>query len=120
MWDEFVVLGRRQASGKHKQRVDANAENENSRSLLQRDQPDFPDRPERVFNYTQVSLERNESHPQYATAVYMLDYNASVEIMFQGTILGEGIDHPSIYMASASTSSALDSKTLTDPGTALT
>ncbi|XP_047946827.1 laccase-14-like [Salvia hispanica] len=56
--------------------------------------PDFPDRPERVFNYTQVSLERNESHPHYATAVYMLDYNASVEIVFQGTILGEGIDHP--------------------------
>ncbi|XP_047952144.1 laccase-14-like [Salvia hispanica] len=56
--------------------------------------PDFPDRPERVFNYTQVSLEKNESHPHYATAVYMLDYNATVEIVFQGTILGSGIDHP--------------------------
>ncbi|XP_047945515.1 laccase-14-like [Salvia hispanica] len=54
----------------------------------------FPDRPERIFNFTYVTLQQSESHPRFATAVYMLDYNAEVEIVLQGTILGKGMDHP--------------------------
>ncbi|KAL1561553.1 laccase [Salvia divinorum] len=56
--------------------------------------PNFPDHPERVFNYTYVSLGKDAWHPRFATAVYMLDYNATVEIVFQSTSLVNGLDHP--------------------------
>ncbi|XP_057769783.1 laccase-14-like [Salvia miltiorrhiza] len=56
--------------------------------------PDFPAQPERIFDFTQGDFPQSESHPRFGTAVYVLEYNAEVEIVLQGTNLGEGIDHP--------------------------
>ncbi|KAL1533642.1 laccase [Salvia divinorum] len=57
-------------------------------------QPNFPDQPPRKFNFANSELTWSQGHPQFGTAVYMLEYNSTVEIVFQGTNLGEGIDHP--------------------------
>ncbi|XP_057795889.1 laccase-14-like [Salvia miltiorrhiza] len=55
---------------------------------------DFPDNPGFVFNYTQTTIPRDLARPQNGTAVNILDFNATVELVFQGTNLAGGIDHP--------------------------
>ncbi|KAL3640787.1 hypothetical protein CASFOL_015755 [Castilleja foliolosa] len=55
---------------------------------------DFPSNPPFVFNYTAddipVALWRSEN----GTRVRVLEYNSTVEIVFQGTNTVSGIDHP--------------------------
>ncbi|XP_057802309.1 putative laccase-9 [Salvia miltiorrhiza] len=55
---------------------------------------DFPAKPARIFNFTQGHKSLYEGRTEFGTAVYMLDYNSEVEIVFQGTNFGEGSDHP--------------------------
>ncbi|KAL8233386.1 hypothetical protein R6Q59_019486 [Mikania micrantha] len=56
---------------------------------------DFPDVPPLKFNYTQASgLNVSLRLPEVATKVKMLKHNETVEVVFQGTNLVAGIDHP--------------------------
>ncbi|KAK9069708.1 hypothetical protein SSX86_011612 [Deinandra increscens subsp. villosa] len=56
---------------------------------------DFPDVPPLKFNYTQTSgLNASLRLPEVATEVTMLKHNETVELVFQGTNLVAGIDHP--------------------------
>ncbi|KAG6422958.1 hypothetical protein SASPL_113341 [Salvia splendens] len=55
---------------------------------------DFPDNPPFPFNYTQQTIPRDLARPQNGTSVNILDFNATVELVFQGTNLVGGIDHP--------------------------
>ncbi|XP_071713839.1 laccase-14-like [Rutidosis leptorrhynchoides] len=56
---------------------------------------DFPDQPPLKFNYTQLTnLSRALRFPETGTEVSMLKHNQTVELVFQGTNLLAGIDHP--------------------------
>ncbi|KAL8491418.1 hypothetical protein ACS0TY_023156 [Phlomoides rotata] len=55
---------------------------------------DFPDNPPLRYNYTQEFIPRDLWRPQNGTAVNVLEYNATVELVFQGTTMVSGIDHP--------------------------
>ncbi|KAI3807610.1 hypothetical protein L1987_23541 [Smallanthus sonchifolius] len=56
---------------------------------------DFPDVPPLKFNYTQASgLNASLRLPEVATEVTMLKHNETVELVFQGTNLVAGVDHP--------------------------
>ncbi|XP_059590863.1 laccase-15 isoform X2 [Vitis vinifera] len=54
----------------------------------------FPKYPPYIFNFTDEYLPLNLEIPKLGTEVYILDYNSTVEIVFQGTNLVAGIDHP--------------------------
>ncbi|KAL5992209.1 hypothetical protein ACLOJK_013124 [Asimina triloba] len=54
----------------------------------------FPNRPPLYFNFTADNLPSYLLTPRLATEVRVLDFNASVEIVFQGTSLVEGENHP--------------------------
>ncbi|KVI07224.1 Cupredoxin [Cynara cardunculus var. scolymus] len=55
---------------------------------------DFPDVPPLKFNYTATGLNRSLQTPDIRTEVTMLKHNETVELVFQGTNLVAGIDHP--------------------------
>ncbi|XP_047983874.1 laccase-14-like [Salvia hispanica] len=55
---------------------------------------DFPDFPPTSFNYAQDNPDRNTRVPRFGTAVRMLEYNTTVEVVFQGTNFGNGAEHP--------------------------
>ncbi|KAG6422955.1 hypothetical protein SASPL_113338 [Salvia splendens] len=55
---------------------------------------DFPDFPPSSFNYAQGTPEKNERASGFGTAVRMLEYNTTVEVIFQGTNFGGGVEHP--------------------------
>ncbi|XP_057781577.1 laccase-14-like [Salvia miltiorrhiza] len=55
---------------------------------------DFPDFPPLAFNYTVDRMFDEQSTTRLATAVSVLDYNSTVELVFQGTNLGGGVEHP--------------------------
>ncbi|KAL2503767.1 Laccase-14 [Abeliophyllum distichum] len=55
---------------------------------------DFPNNPPFTFNYTQDSVPQDLWTPQNGTDVVVLDYNSTVELVFQGTNTVAGIDHP--------------------------
>ncbi|XP_057775033.1 laccase-14-like isoform X1 [Salvia miltiorrhiza] len=55
---------------------------------------DFPDFPPSSFNYTQGVKAKEQSGPGFGTAVRVLAYNTTVEVVFQGTNLGGGVEHP--------------------------
>lgn len=57
---------------------------------------DFPDKPPTFFNFTSDNLRTvNYTHTRQGTKVKVLNYNASVEIVFQGTDVFSGSeDHP--------------------------
>nr|XP_043617676.1 laccase-15-like [Erigeron canadensis] len=56
---------------------------------------DFPDVPPLRFNYTQSrGLNASLRTPEVATDVEMLKHNETVELVFQGTNLLAGVDHP--------------------------
>ncbi|KAG6402429.1 hypothetical protein SASPL_134622 [Salvia splendens] len=55
---------------------------------------DFPGRPPLAFNYTEASVPRELWVPANGTKVRYLDYNSTVEIVFQGTNTVTGVDHP--------------------------
>ncbi|CDP01153.1 unnamed protein product [Coffea canephora] len=54
----------------------------------------FPRFPPFVFNFTADSLPATLLNPTRDTRVRVLEYNNSVELVFQGTNLVAGIDHP--------------------------
>ena len=54
----------------------------------------FPDFPPLIFNFTAKYLPLYLETPKCGTKVKILDYNATVEIVFQGTNLVGGNDHP--------------------------
>lgn len=54
----------------------------------------FPSYPPLVFNYTAEYLPLSFQIPRRGTEVKVLDYNSTVEIVFQGTNLVAGIEHP--------------------------
>ncbi|XP_057774914.1 laccase-21-like [Salvia miltiorrhiza] len=54
----------------------------------------FPEFPPLVFNYTEDSIAKNESASEMATAVSVLEYDTTVEVVFQSTNFGRGVDHP--------------------------
>nr|XP_009772437.1 PREDICTED: laccase-15-like [Nicotiana sylvestris] len=54
----------------------------------------FPKFPPYVFNYTADVLPLRLEIPKSGTHVVMLKYNTTVELVFQGTNLVAGIDHP--------------------------
>ncbi|XP_044510480.1 laccase-15-like [Mangifera indica] len=54
----------------------------------------FPDFPPLVFNYTATYLPLYLEISQRATEVRVLEYNSTVEIVFQGTNVVAGADHP--------------------------
>ncbi|OIT30362.1 laccase-14 [Nicotiana attenuata] len=54
----------------------------------------FPKFPPYVFNYTADVLPLKLEIPKSGTHVVMLKYNTTVELVFQGTNLVAGIDHP--------------------------
>ncbi|XP_010261111.1 PREDICTED: laccase-15-like [Nelumbo nucifera] len=54
----------------------------------------FPDKPPFVFNYTAQFLPQSLQTPRRGTEVKFLDYNSAVELVFQGTNLVAGEDHP--------------------------
>ncbi|KAJ0085240.1 hypothetical protein Patl1_07926 [Pistacia atlantica] len=54
----------------------------------------FPDFPPLVFNYTAQYLPLDLQIPQPGTEVKVLDYNATIELVFQGTNVVAGADHP--------------------------
>ncbi|XP_073146988.1 laccase-14-like [Henckelia pumila] len=55
--------------------------------------PDFPESPLYTFNYT-GPITPNLEDPQNGTRVLVLEYNTNVELVFQGTNITGGIDHP--------------------------
>ncbi|KAG6422970.1 hypothetical protein SASPL_113353 [Salvia splendens] len=55
---------------------------------------DFPDFPPTSFNYAYGTMSKEESGAEIRTAVRILEYNTTVEIVFQGTNLGDGVEHP--------------------------
>nr|QCZ35199.1 laccase 32 [Salvia miltiorrhiza] len=55
---------------------------------------DFPGRPPLAFNYTEAIVPRALWVPDNSTKVRYLDYNSTVEIVFQGTNAVRGVDHP--------------------------
>ncbi|XP_022880078.1 laccase-14-like [Olea europaea var. sylvestris] len=55
---------------------------------------DFPNNPPFQFNYTQDFVPQDLWAPQNGTEVVVLDYNSTVELVFQGTNTVAGIDHP--------------------------
>ncbi|GKA79381.1 putative laccase [Tanacetum coccineum] len=56
---------------------------------------DFPDNPPFEFNYTQqTGLDPSWRFPETGTDVLRLKHNETVELVFQGTNLMAGIDHP--------------------------
>ncbi|XP_051123940.1 laccase-15-like [Andrographis paniculata] len=54
----------------------------------------FPDAPPLVFNYTAEFLPVELQIPARATEVKLVKYNSVLEIVFQGTNLVAGLDHP--------------------------
>ncbi|XVE59692.1 hypothetical protein DITRI_Ditri05aG0066300 [Diplodiscus trichospermus] len=54
----------------------------------------FPSFPPLFFNFTASGLPRFLETPKQATEVKVLDYNTTVELVFQGTNLVAGTDHP--------------------------
>lgn len=54
----------------------------------------FPDKPPLNFNYTAPILPLEFQLPERGTKVKVLDYNATVELVFQGTNVVAGTDHP--------------------------
>ncbi|GLU06902.1 hypothetical protein SLE2022_238870 [Rubroshorea leprosula] len=54
----------------------------------------FPDFPQLYFDFTADYLPMEWEYPQLRTKVRMLDYNSTVELVFQGTNLLNGSDHP--------------------------
>ncbi|KAL1536234.1 laccase [Salvia divinorum] len=55
---------------------------------------DFPDFPPSSFNYTHGVKAKEQSGSRFGTAVRVLEYNTTVEVVFQGTNLGGGVEHP--------------------------
>lgn len=55
---------------------------------------DFPKKPPREFNYTGEDLPENLLTPSYGTKVVVLEYNASVELVLQGTNVLASDNHP--------------------------
>ncbi|KAL2467971.1 Laccase-14 [Forsythia ovata] len=55
---------------------------------------DFPNNPPLTFNYTADVIPRDLWRPENGTDVVVLDYNSTVELVFQGTNTVAGIDHP--------------------------
>lgn len=55
---------------------------------------DFPKNPPFSFNYTAANVSDIGRTPRNGTEVRVLEYNTSVEIVFQGTNLVSGIYHP--------------------------
>ncbi|KAL9236978.1 hypothetical protein vseg_011578 [Gypsophila vaccaria] len=56
--------------------------------------PNFPNDPPFKFNYSATILPLEFEIPERGTKVKVLDYNATVEIVFQATGLVSGADHP--------------------------
>ncbi|GLT31608.1 hypothetical protein SLA2020_063370 [Shorea laevis] len=54
----------------------------------------FPDFPPLFYNFTADNLPKNLEIPTLATEVKILEYNSTVELVFQGTNLLRGSDHP--------------------------
>lgn len=54
----------------------------------------FPPKPPHEFNYTGENLPENLLTPSFGTKVMVLEYNASVEIIFQGTNVLASDNHP--------------------------
>ncbi|GLT35617.1 hypothetical protein SLA2020_100540 [Shorea laevis] len=54
----------------------------------------FPDFPQFVFDFVADDYPMDWEIPQLGTKVKMLDYNSTVELVFQGTNLLKGSDHP--------------------------
>uniref|UniRef100_A0A5B7CBD4 Laccase n=1 Tax=Davidia involucrata TaxID=16924 RepID=A0A5B7CBD4_DAVIN len=54
----------------------------------------FPDVPPLIFNFTADYLPLELETPQKGRAVKVLEYNSTVELVFQGTNLVAGTDHP--------------------------
>ncbi|XP_042493060.1 laccase-14-like [Macadamia integrifolia] len=54
----------------------------------------FPDEPPYYFNFTADVLSSNLSTPTVDTRVKMIDFNSTVEFVFQGTNLNSGENHP--------------------------
>ncbi|XP_020547488.1 laccase-14-like [Sesamum indicum] len=55
---------------------------------------DFPSNPPLKFNYTASIIPRDLWVPVNGTEVKVLEYNSTVELVFQGTNIVAGIDHP--------------------------
>ncbi|CAA3000243.1 Multicopper oxidase [Olea europaea subsp. europaea] len=55
---------------------------------------DFPSDPPLTFNYTADFIPRDLWRPENGTDVVVLDYNSTVELVFQGTNAVAGVDHP--------------------------
>ncbi|KAM1204121.1 hypothetical protein ACFX2J_019853 [Malus domestica] len=55
---------------------------------------DFPRKPPKGFNYTGDRLPDNLFTPSYGTKVVVLEYNASVELVLQGTNVLASDNHP--------------------------
>ncbi|NBH31857.1 hypothetical protein D3Z30_13065, partial [Staphylococcus warneri] len=55
---------------------------------------DFPDNPPLAYNYTEAVVPTDLRRPQNGTAVNVLEFNSEVELVFQGTNIANGIDHP--------------------------
>ncbi|KAJ4964890.1 hypothetical protein NE237_016739 [Protea cynaroides] len=54
----------------------------------------FPDDPPYYFNFTADELPSNLSTPKVGTKVKVVDFNSTVEVVFQGTNLNSGENHP--------------------------
>ncbi|KAG6393011.1 hypothetical protein SASPL_147241 [Salvia splendens] len=54
----------------------------------------FPRNPPFTFNYTAENIPSVYRTPQNGTEVAVLKYNTTVEVVFQGTNLGNGVYHP--------------------------
>ncbi|XP_071702776.1 laccase-15-like [Rutidosis leptorrhynchoides] len=54
----------------------------------------FPNVPPLYFNFTDRDLPLFLQTPKQATQVKVIDYNSNVELVFQGTNLVAGLDHP--------------------------
>ena len=54
---------------------------------------DFPTRPPYFFDFT-GDVGNNTLHPSVGTKVKMINYNETVEIIFQGTNVLTALDHP--------------------------
>ncbi|CAN0887941.1 LAC14 [Linum grandiflorum] len=55
---------------------------------------DFPSEPPKMYNFTNATIPAVYRTPMTGNEVKVLEYNSSVELVFQGTNLLGGVDHP--------------------------
>lgn len=61
-------------------------------------EPNFPSEPPYFFNFTEAKTPDNATTPDRGTKVRILEYNSTVEIVFQGTNVLDGAENHPVHL----------------------